>query len=82
MMFVFIVFSGYFLKCFIYNIIFGIVKNLVQEIRIVKQLVGCLVFVEKFGRVINCIIYNYDCNFNVSLNSNVWVRFFYLFYIV
>lgn len=81
MMFVFIVLSGYSLKCFIYNTTFGIAKNPSQETRTVKQLVGRLVPAEKLARATDCIIHNHDCNFNASLNSNVWVRSFYSFYI-
>ncbi|CAF1926615.1 hypothetical protein Bca4012_070932 [Brassica carinata] len=72
MMFVFIVLSGYSLKCFIYNTTFGIAKNPSQETRTVKQLVGRLVPAEKLARATDCIIHNHDCNFNASLNSNVW----------
>ena len=81
MMFVFIVLSGYSLKCFIYNTTFGIAKNPSQETRTVKQLVGRLVPAEKLARATDCIIHNHDCNFNASLNSNVWVCSFYSFYI-
>ncbi|CAH8381201.1 unnamed protein product [Eruca vesicaria subsp. sativa] len=72
MMFVFIVLSCYSLKCFIYNTTFGIAKNPAEETRTVKQLLGRLVPPSKLDRATGCIVENHDCNFNASLNSNVW----------
>ncbi|KAL0694811.1 hypothetical protein Bca4012_061991 [Brassica carinata] len=72
MMFIFIVLSGYSLKCFIYNTTFGIAKNPAEETRTVKQLLGRLVPATKLATVTGCIIHNHDCNVNASLNSNVW----------
>lgn len=74
MMFVFVVLSFYSVKCFSYNTTFGIAKNPAEETRTVKQLVGSLVPARKLEYVTDCIVHNHDCNYNASLNSNVWVK--------
>ncbi|XP_010428370.2 PREDICTED: tetraspanin-17-like, partial [Camelina sativa] len=72
MVVVIIIVSGFSIKCFLYNTTFGIPKNPANDHRTVPQLLGQLVPKEKFEKVTSCIIYNHDCNFNASKNSNVW----------
>ncbi|CAN8312490.1 unnamed protein product [Cochlearia groenlandica] len=72
MIFVFVVLSGYSLKCLVYNSTFDIAKNPAEDNRTAKQLVGRLVPASKLAAVTDCIIHNHDCNFNASQNSNVW----------
>lgn len=72
---VIIILSSYSIKRFVYNTTFHIAKNPAQDHRTVPQLLGRLVSKERVQNITLCIIHNYDCNFNASKNSNVWVSF-------